>query len=1061
MALTPNDTISPGMKVLAMERTPAACAMDWSIHLDKALRSNNPGKRKEAIQEVGARLERWSKEPELSMAEHNMFGLVPGEDKLFSNAILLRLADSFMSGDKHTKLSIVKVFMSELKHRKTKGSNRKNKGILLKNKVENHLELLRRVKVCFNSGDEDVRALALALFGCWSDFAKDNADIRYLILSSLVSCHVLEVKASLFAAGCFCEFSDDFAHVLLEMLSNMVLSPDIPIAGRVAGVRAFAKLGRSSTLSTKAYEEGLKLILCSMEDDIITTMLNSLSIIASRSALLISRQVDLLLSYLSQDKSIALQSTSLRCLHILLSRTRFRFSPPTDLITAMFIMLNGEGELSLAMQCDALHILYEILLSKMLSFSLLEIHECFPKLLKVVERLMHSPLLSIRLFSIHVLADISGKFTRRHMSYDEDGSKNLAYASQAISFLMTRITNLLKVNQPDMELEQEISGVLKTILLLLNKCPNLDEFALNKLHLFANCLLKTNEVLTCHVMSKIVVRISDIVKLCLKNLVKSGPLSSQVENTVRLLIEEVCGSTYLDCYVHIIYYLLLHPYTSYNVDESHLIKNEILALEKSKELIKKDKWSAYKIGKHAACHGAWFTSAFIFGELLTMVSSDPFRHWLTSLTLFTYSEIKILNFNSLKENSLLLNWLNSNRSSDLCETHIENLDEVCKILRSSKEILSTNGVTPRHQHYFHIQFLSLRANVMETVAHIYKLLNTVPTVSFQPLTLLSNRLLKLAHEYDLLATSFITMDDTTRMLTSSHALSCSVLAFITGFSLFFSNIGSGFHVMLIHDLMSRIWNTDRDTCQHLMVLLETCFGQSNSSRVPTTLENTYEVKSIIKICRFVVNGVVGLSKRTCDNNDEISNDGLKLLLEAVKMWLNISLRTPKYLFDVSPCVSCELFAMSGNGGKMTVLPGHHLHLDLCLQLRDISPEFRAKLTKLYCILQCKMTPGKSQSQTDESILELNEKLVKYVSNGDKIMSDDKDYGFDSRIAEKIVCFRVNGEGQGFGSCMIDVCRFGLGSYEIKWRGGCLDVDGCYWSLNSLNCGLIFTVEDSK
>lgn len=148
----------------------------------------------EAIREVGDRLERWNKEPELSMAEFDMFGLVPGEDKLFANAILLRLADTFMSGDKQTKLCVVKIFLSELKHRKTKGFNRKNKGILLKNKVENHLELLRRVKVCFNSGDEDVRALALALFGCWSDFAKDNADIRYLILSSVVSCHFLEVR---------------------------------------------------------------------------------------------------------------------------------------------------------------------------------------------------------------------------------------------------------------------------------------------------------------------------------------------------------------------------------------------------------------------------------------------------------------------------------------------------------------------------------------------------------------------------------------------------------------------------------------------------------------------------------------------------------------------------------------------------------------------------------------------------------------------------------------------------------------------------------------------------
>lgn len=128
------------------------------------------------------------------MSEFDMFNLLPGEDKLFANSILLRLTDTFTSGDKHTKLSVVNVFLSELKHRKINNYNKKNKGILSKYNVENHLELLMRIKLCFVSGDEDVKALALVLFGCWSDFAKDNADIRYLILSSIVSSHVLEVR---------------------------------------------------------------------------------------------------------------------------------------------------------------------------------------------------------------------------------------------------------------------------------------------------------------------------------------------------------------------------------------------------------------------------------------------------------------------------------------------------------------------------------------------------------------------------------------------------------------------------------------------------------------------------------------------------------------------------------------------------------------------------------------------------------------------------------------------------------------------------------------------------
>ncbi|KAF9611110.1 hypothetical protein IFM89_027003 [Coptis chinensis] len=34
----------------------------------------------------------------------NIYGLVLGEDRLFANVVLLRLADAFKSGDKHTRL---------------------------------------------------------------------------------------------------------------------------------------------------------------------------------------------------------------------------------------------------------------------------------------------------------------------------------------------------------------------------------------------------------------------------------------------------------------------------------------------------------------------------------------------------------------------------------------------------------------------------------------------------------------------------------------------------------------------------------------------------------------------------------------------------------------------------------------------------------------------------------------------------------------------------------------------------------------------------------------------
>ena len=171
----------------------------------------------------------------------------------------------------------------------------------------------------------------------------------------------------------------------------------------------------------------------------------------------------------------------------------------------------------------------------------------------------------------------------------------------------------------------------------------------------------------------------------------------------------------------------------------------------------------------------------------------------------------------------------------------------------------------------------------------------------QLLTQISTRLMKLAREYDLVATSYISMDPTCRMIVSAHALSCSVLAFVAGFSFFFLNLdfeNSNFHAMLVHDLSNE-----------LLLLLETCFGQSKSFMDPPSksqrVENTSEVRNIAQICYFAVKGVVGLknvAKRMSGDDDEIRlqvvNDGLTLQRDVARKWLCISLRTPTYFFRV-------------------------------------------------------------------------------------------------------------------------------------------------------------------
>lgn len=148
--------------------------------------------------QIEPRLKQWAGEPEATMVVYNMFGLVPGEERLFANTIFLRLAEAFQLGNKHIRVSIVRVFLSLRRHCRDKKRSKRIKGILSKSRVHNHLELLKRVKIVFDTGDPESRALALVLFGCWADFAKDSAHVRYLVLSSLVSSNVLEVSEVFF-----------------------------------------------------------------------------------------------------------------------------------------------------------------------------------------------------------------------------------------------------------------------------------------------------------------------------------------------------------------------------------------------------------------------------------------------------------------------------------------------------------------------------------------------------------------------------------------------------------------------------------------------------------------------------------------------------------------------------------------------------------------------------------------------------------------------------------------------------------------------------------------------
>ncbi|PIA64928.1 hypothetical protein AQUCO_00100412v1 [Aquilegia coerulea] len=1111
-----------------MEKNSAACAMEWSIELEKGLRSNKPGQAIEALSQIGSRLEQWSKEPISTMVIFNIFGLIPGEDRLFANTILLRLADAFKYGDKQTRVCILKAFLLERKKRK---KGKQYNGILAKKRVPNYVELLKRVKIVYNKGDSDSKAISLRLLGCWSDIASDSAEIRHMILSSLGSCNVTEVKA-------------------------------------------FAKLGYSLTLATRAYKTGRKLVLKSSQEEFIVEMLKSLSKLASKSMLLISEQVELFLSLITHNSALPVQAMAIHCILFLLGGGACRFPIKESFLSQLFHVLNNT-DLSIVSQCEALRLLLKIFQYARPNLSHREMPG-FVIWLSIVETATQSPILSKRLLAFQLLVYISVK-DNEAVETEPGGNGSTDLLSRALLLVLDRIEQLAKSElescETASEMLQECHSLLSLVLLVVEEYPTIGVLALDKIRSCVESVVnvgkrdiaqKSNHLINDIVglegeknrpaVSQFVFCMYKFVECCTETLNEASAVTVEVHHILKLIIEFMQKSYFSNGDMCTTQLILLHSrvmwsYLAYNnweicnagslaiSHEDYWIEHERLTCEFINKMIAgRDKWDAYKAGKCAACQGAWFTAAFTFKELFNNVQSDACQHWLKSLVLFTQSESTIMLPCLQNEGQRLVNWskidkiwatgsgvLSKSIEEDPChavlwdyhKSYNKAYDDVC----SAIDILAAAATTD-HTFIFQRWFLDLRARVLQIVVDILKLINFCasnventgnvgwvegctntrfgePTLDAHSLTPISFRLKRLAQELDLMATSFMDMDLRSYRTCSRLALNCSLLAFSTGFVLYSPDLCShgntmywGFgdsrkcsQSMLVQDLVKRLWHVDGEMSTILTQVLTNVEDPTNHFPASPTMP-LYKIgsseKETLDVCKFALSGFLSMLEEAKGIKDgggryKESRTRLQLLSNVLQRWMIMSFQVPKYFFQMRSCVGAELFVFNANTmnpNRISVLPGFHLSLNLCLQLKHVPPR---RVAKIYCILASKpsyRTPehgGESkgkmwqgfQSCDTNDVIDLNEKLWMYVIEGANQSSKKMKKACDGdEMVWSCVSFVLNERGQGFSTCLLDVSAFPVGSYKIKWHSCCIDSKDSCWSLIPLNMGPVFSVNNS-
>lgn len=469
------------------------------------------------------------------------------------------------------------------------------------------------------------------------------------------------------------------------------------------------------------------------------------------------------------------------------------------------------------------------------------------------------------------------------------------------------------------------------------------------------------------VESKIILSVSNILAACLESCEYTDETSHALD-AIKIQVEYVCHCSYIDSYTRLMNLLFLHSHSAFmsmkNLTEdlklpcnsSRLSHVAILEFDKrilgfAKGMLENNNyWHAYKAGKSAACHGAWASAAFIFEPLMAAAKSPSCLGWLKSLAQFSTSECQIQLFllsgqgtcNNVPGGSGFHEMDVSALRTRSCK-YMENLLRGCAAILSAEEILGF----PDMGHIFSFQrwFLTLRAKALKKVADMMKLLDSISSTrdgigsggELDRGTLLpeksswtlgpaidscmevSRHMMTLAEEYDLLLTSFRGMDRQSVTSISALALSCSIMAFTSGFAFLVPDwyssensrasesryLDGTLHASLIEDVLGRLKHIDCKTRKNLLCLLKPFRNGSrcSSSRIKTQT-SSYETGVLNKICEYSVGEVFSLRnkaatmQRDADAVYRILNIGSEVLMNVISNLMSIPFRTPQHFFRV-------------------------------------------------------------------------------------------------------------------------------------------------------------------
>ncbi|KAK6923418.1 hypothetical protein RJ641_011722, partial [Dillenia turbinata] len=508
-----------------------------------------------------------------------------------------------------------------------------------------------------------------------------------MILSTLVSSDVLEVKASLFAAGGLCELCTDFANVVLEMLVNMLTSSETlcetTLVVQTVALRSLHFILERGSPFFPSTADSIQTLISILDEPKLSPSLQ----------LQVLQILHKVVEHAAHSKVLSVRLLAIRFLvDILVKKPYMEFNEassdllPTWVISIIqdkiIILLEKSVQNSGLVDSELNHEVQSLLKLFLL------VVEKYPNLVDLV--LDHFASTINCIFSMH---DVQLGQGAMHLSTD----MILDFEGGKYSFIRSKFVNY--THKFPMALLSEIDGlaiteeVVDMVKLLIEKVRN--HYLFDTYSQMTYSLLLTSVILwNCREDEKIYV--------------------SNLDETAAMPLRD------------------------------YLMESEAFAVECAKKLlVSQDNWNAYRVGRYAACQGALTIAASIFVQQIARVQSSSCTSWLTHLAQFSHLEKKIQVLLP-NDGSMLVNW------SEVCKiSGAPFMDDSSQVCHSTARIGSLhkcseklNGTNDIHQileeplgtilssdlcFVFPKWFMVLRAKLLKIVAAI---LNTIETVPF-------------------------------------------------------------------------------------------------------------------------------------------------------------------------------------------------------------------------------------------------------------------------------------------------------------------------------------------